>query len=194
MSVNVSILTDTAKAVSAATVKGYGDGVAAHTTRGWEKHNQSLVYATPYLDAAAHTSAVYSLRVSLTDSGGVDLPLILPINATGSTVVSGAPPTIISQPQNVVVAAGNPAQFFVGVISDTPVSYRWFKGGVAVSTGTASKLVFPSVKTSFAGAYYATAQNSNGSVVSSAGTLTIGSTGGYTGEPGFELHDVFWPF
>ncbi len=77
----------------------------------------------------------------------------------GSSVTQ-QPLTITSQPESAVVATeGQPASFSVKARGTGPISYQWWRNGVAVEGQTNSTLQFTAVKLTDAGFYTATVTN-----------------------------------
>jgi GH25 family lysozyme M1 (1,4-beta-N-acetylmuramidase)/alpha-tubulin suppressor-like RCC1 family protein len=86
-------------------------------------------------------------------------------------------PYITNQPQSLMVAAGAPAAFSVGVAGTTPFSYSWAKNGGALTNGGnisgqgTSNLSLASVQIGDVGTYSVTVTNVNGSALSTNATL-----------------------
>jgi acid phosphatase len=92
---------------------------------------------------------------------------------TGSTV-HVSPPSIITQPANQTVTAGQTATFTVVATGTAPLSYQWSKNGATVSGATSSTYTTPTTTTSDSGAQFTVlVSNSAGSVTSAAATLTV---------------------
>jgi hypothetical protein len=97
-------------------------------------------------------------------------------NAAVLTVTSGNTnaPTINLQPLSVNARAGTVVALTVGAAGAT--SYQWRKDGVAVTGGTAEILAIDNVGAADAGSYTVEVSNAQGSVTSTAATLTVAST------------------
>ena len=123
-------------------------------------------------------SGSFSVTVS-NDAGDVDS------NAATLNVYPGVPaavaPTIVTQPANVTVNAGNTATFAVGVDGSGPFSFQWRKDGVNIPGSTSAVLTLPSVTAGFAGGYSVVVSNAASTgVTSSSATLTVNSDGAAT--------------
>lgn len=82
-------------------------------------------------------------------------------------------PVISTQPQNVVVTAGQSASFNVAATGGA-LSYQWRKNGVNVAAnGNAATYSLASAQTADAGSYHVIVSNSLGTVASSAASLTV---------------------
>jgi hypothetical protein len=101
--------------------------------------------------------------------------------AEGANTVSigyhfpAAPPTITSQPANVVTTVGGTAAFSVGAAGVAPVTYQWYFDGMPVSGRTGSSLTFSSVAASNAGTYELIVTDPLGSTISHFVTLRAAS-------------------
>lgn len=115
----------------------------------------------------ATDAAVYSVVVS--NSVGS-------VTSAGATLtVNPAPvaPTLVTPPVGSVATAGSPVSFSVVAGGTAPLSYQWFRGGVAVAGATQATLLIPSVQDIHAGPYTVTVTNVAGSVSSLPVTLVV---------------------
>ncbi len=98
-------------------------------------------------------------------------------NAAVLTVTAGTPaavaPSIVTQPRDVSVNAGNTATFAVGVAGTGPFSFQWLRDGVLMNGATSAVLTFDSVAMPNAGAYSVRVTNSAGQVVSDNALLDV---------------------
>src|SRR5207249_90934 len=86
---------------------------------------------------------------------------------------SGAP-SIIAQPVNQTVTAGQSATFSVTATGTAPLSYQWNKNGTASSGATSAAYTTPPTTTADNGAQLTVAvSNTSGSVNSQAATLMV---------------------
>ena len=85
-------------------------------------------------------------------------------------------PSITTQPTSQSVTAGSSVSFSVVASGTATLSYQWRKGGTAISGATSATYSISSVATSDAGSYDVVVSNSEGSVTSSAATLTVTSS------------------
>src|SRR5439155_6261648 len=102
-------------------------------------------------------------------------------DARGNLIVqaaeSSAPPQILGQPQNQVVAPAEAASFSV-VLSDTSgVSYQWRFNGADIGGATTDALVVQNASAANEGAYTVVAANTSGSITSTPAMLWIDSDG-----------------
>ncbi len=186
---NTSIVTVTAKQATAQAITDYGAGVAAHLGGDWAKHNAVRVLGAEFKDAGGNTVALDTVRMEVTNPAtDVDAAVVVPATLVGESVIGGLPPIIVVQPQSQSVAPGSDVQFLVTAISDTPLTYQWQKNYVPVNGATAVTLVLPNAIAGDAGLYAVTVFNSNGSVLSSTGTLAVGVAGAPADNGGFLEH------
>jgi glucose/arabinose dehydrogenase len=84
------------------------------------------------------------------------------------------PPAIAYQPQDAIVALGEPASFFVSVGGSAPISYQWKKDGIDIPGADTNRLTLGSTSIGENGAEFSVAiSNSFGSIVSEVATLTV---------------------
>jgi hypothetical protein len=97
---------------------------------------------------------------------------VLSSNAT-LTVNPVVPPSIISQPTNQTVVAGNTASFSVAASGTAPLSYRWNFDGTNIVGATNTTLTLNNVQLNQAGSYAVLVTNAAGSILSSNALLTV---------------------
>ncbi len=85
----------------------------------------------------------------------------------------GTIPTIVTQPQDYTVVAGNTATFTVQAAGSPPLAYQWFHGAELISGATAATLQIPGATPADAGEYSVVVFNGAGYVLSSNATLTV---------------------
>ncbi len=88
------------------------------------------------------------------------------------SIITDNPPTILGQPQNVTVDAGNPATFNVSATGGT-LYYQWLFNGVNIPGATALGYTLPTAQTVNAGNYSVEVISPTGSVLSSNAVLTV---------------------
>jgi hypothetical protein len=99
-------------------------------------------------------------------------------NVVGSQVSSNAvltvrlPPTILSQPDDVVVDEGNSANFGVNATGEGTLTYQWRKDGELIGI-TASSFTINNAQLEHAGFYSVVVSNAGGSVTSESASLTV---------------------
>jgi Bacterial Ig-like domain (group 2) len=80
----------------------------------------------------------------------------------------------MQQPVSQTVVAGHTATFSVTVSGTGPISYQWYKGGIAISGATASSYTTPTTAMSDTGSVFTVVVlNSTGKVTSAPATLTV---------------------
>lgn len=95
-------------------------------------------------------------------------------------------PTIATQPASTTANAGASATFTVVAGGATPLTYQWFKNGVAIAGATSAIYTTPILTaTDNGGLYTVTVGNPYGTVTSTAATLTVNNPSSYTINPGF---------
>ncbi len=102
-------------------------------------------------------------------------PAIAAIYNAGSAGKCGLPPSILTQPQSQVAAAGANITFTVAAAGTPPLSYQWRANGTNVVGATGTSLTLSNVQPARAGSYSVLVTNSVGSVISSNAVLTINS-------------------
>ncbi len=130
---------------------------------------------------AGATSATYSIA----SAGGSDAGTYTVAIGNGTTtttssavtlVVNGGPPVITTNPQSQTALLGGSTSFAVAA-TNGPVTYQWYKDGVALIGATGQSLTLFGLQASDAGNYIVAVTNSgsigSGTVVSNAATLTL---------------------
>ena len=80
---------------------------------------------------------------------------------------------ILSQPQSQTTLAGDNVTFKVLAGGSAPISYQWFKAGIAITGATNSTLTLDNVQIGVSGTYFAVAGNLLGSATSNPAILTV---------------------
>jgi alpha-tubulin suppressor-like RCC1 family protein len=88
-------------------------------------------------------------------------------------VVGDGSPHIPRQPPYLMVYSGANASLTVGASGIQPLAYQWQYGGVNIAGATNPVMVLYNVQTANSGIYNVVVTNSNGSVTSSNGVLTV---------------------
>jgi hypothetical protein len=83
------------------------------------------------------------------------------------------PASIVAQPANQTVTAGQTATFTVGPSGTSPFGYQWIFKGTNIPGATAASLVLTNVQISQAGSYSVQVTNAYGSATSSNATLVV---------------------
>jgi hypothetical protein len=129
------------------------------------------------VDLAGKTAATLELvNVQTSDTGDYS---VVVSNAAGNApsaavrVQVNIPPSITTQPRSQTVNVGANVTLFVGATGTPPLSYQWFKGGVALEGKTSASLSLPNIQASDAGDYTVKVSNSVGEVTSAVATVAI---------------------
>ncbi len=112
----------------------------------------------------------YSVRVSNSAGSVVSQTATLAVAPAGTAV---QPVTIATQPGSVVVAPGMAANLAVTVSGSGPLSYEWFRNGVAVPGQTSAVYAISAASALDAGTYFVQVSNSAGTVSSAAGQVML---------------------
>ena len=99
------------------------------------------------------------------------------LSAALSVSASPVAPIFQYQPTSTSVNAGGTASFSVGIVGSAPISYQWYKGGVAIAGATAAALTFSSAQSTNAGVYSVSIANPGGTVTSANANLTVSVAG-----------------
>ncbi len=92
----------------------------------------------------------------------------------GSNPPPSGAPSIIGQPANVAVTAGQPANFSVNVTGTAPITYSWARNGVAIAGANAATYTLATTAVADSGAQFSVSvSNAQGSVTSTPATLTV---------------------
>jgi hypothetical protein len=100
-------------------------------------------------------------------------------SAAALLTITNKVPTIISQPASVVANVGDNPSFTVGAQGQNPLTYQWFKAGVALSDGgnvtgsSSATLSLGNVQVSDGAFYTVTVTDSTGSTGSAAAQLAV---------------------
>lgn len=106
-----------------------------------------------------------SYRAVVTNASGTSF-------TAGANLTVGVSPTISSQPTNLTVIAGSPANFSV-TASGGALNYQWRFNGNDLNGETGSVLAILSAQTPQEGGYSVVVSNATGSVTSQVATLTV---------------------
>jgi alpha-tubulin suppressor-like RCC1 family protein len=115
-------------------------------------------------------------NVQPAQAGNYSVQVMNPFGSTNSakaTLVVVAQPTILVQPVNQTLMAGNTAIFSVTAIGFSPLNYQWLFNGTNLAGNTNSLLTLAGVNTNDNGSYQVIVTNSYGSVTSAIATLTL---------------------
>jgi hypothetical protein len=162
----------TVTAGQSATFRVVATGTAPITYQ-WRKNGVAITgatgtsYTTPATVAGDSGS---SFMVVVSNSGGS-----VTSNAANLTVLS--PPRITTQPTNLSVRVRSTATFSVVATGSAPLSYQWYKNGVAVTGATAATYSFVTSRSDNNASIYVRVRNQLGSVNSNTVVLQLVSRG-----------------
>jgi hypothetical protein len=130
------------------------------------------------------TAASYTTPATTTADNGAKFDVIVSnkagsvtsSQATLTVTASAVAPTIITQPPNQTVTAGQTATFSVTASGTAPLSYQWRKNTANIGGATAASYTTPATTSADNGAKFdVVVTNSAGNVTSSQATLTVNS-------------------
>ncbi len=87
----------------------------------------------------------------------------------------GTAPSITTAPRAVVAVGGAPVEFSVVAGGSAPLTYQWYKDGVALVGACASRFVLPYARNADCGQYTVRVTNGTGAVTSPAAALALGA-------------------
>ncbi len=138
----------------------------------WAKDGTAIAGATSATLTLTNvqSAAAGSYTVTVTNSVGTTTgnPAVLTV-----TLPPPVAPTIATQPVSRTVDINLTATFTVVATGTAPLSYQWFKDGVAIDGATVATLSLPVVQPTAAGSYTVTVTNAQGSAPSNAAVLTV---------------------
>ncbi len=139
----------------------------------WERNGTPIAgaasssYTTPPTTTADNSSRFV---VIISDKAGS----VTSNPATLTVTTANVAPSLISQPVDQTVTAGQTATFSVTASGTAPLSYQWFKNGTAIGTATSPTYTTPAETTSDNGAQFTVVvSNSVGKGTSTAAALTV---------------------
>ena len=140
----------------------------------WQFDSANLAGATntsyTVASAQAANAGTYTVLVSNVVGVVTSAPAVLSFQAAPLN----AAPSILEQPENLIVAIGQRAVFSVTASGAAPLQYQWYFNHEKIAWATNATLALPSVaSTGFDGAFYVVVSNSSGSATSSNATLTV---------------------
>ena len=124
----------------------------------------------------------YSVRVSNAAGNATSQAATLAVAPVGGTP-SLQPVVVVTQPGSVVVAPGMSAQLAVTVTGSGPMSYAWFRNGVAVPGQTSAVFSIAAASALDAGSYVVHVSNAAGTTISGAGQVMLLGAPAITAQP-----------
>jgi hypothetical protein len=135
------------------------------------------------------TSTTYTTPAAVLGDNG-SLFTIIVTNTAGTatggpaTLTVNTAPTITTEPANQTVNAGQTATFNVVASGTGPLTYQWYKGGVAIGGATSSTYTTPATVSGDSGSIFTvTVTNAGGTVTSTPATLTVNTPPVITSPP-----------
>jgi hypothetical protein len=138
----------------------------------WRKNTVNILGAT---------AASYTTPATATTDNGSKFDIVVG-NSVGSitsapatlTVNAAVAPTIMTQPANQMVIAGQTATFSVVASGSAPLSYQWEKNGSAITGAISVSYTTPATTTADSGELFRVAvSDSGGNITSMSATLTV---------------------
>jgi N-acetyl-anhydromuramyl-L-alanine amidase AmpD len=142
-----------------------GTGTLSYQWR-FNSTNLTGATATSYTRTKAQLIDAGSYSVVVTDTTGS-------MTSSNAVLTVNAPPTIIGQPQDQVVSAGQPVTFTVTASGTQPFSYQWRFNGANIPGASASSYTVISPQGADSGFYSVLMTNALGSALSSNGLLVV---------------------
>jgi hypothetical protein len=146
---------------------------SAPLTYQWQKNSANIVgaaaasYTTP-ATAAGDNGATFDLIVTNSVGNITSQKATLTVNTTG------VEPTIVTQPANQTVSAGQTATFSVVASGTAALTYQWQMNGTAITGATSSSYTTPVTTTTNSGEQFRVViTNAFGNITSSTATLTV---------------------
>lgn len=129
---------------------------------------------------AANAEIGFSNTIQITTGGG-GVPPSLPSEMTGLQgfqLGQSLPPTITQGPDSVQVQEGAAASLSVLTQGAPPMTYQWYRNGVAVPGATSSTLDFTPAELADSGSYHVEVSNAFGSAQSNLAVVSVLGNGG----------------
>lgn len=136
----------------------------------WKKNNIPIY---------GEISSNLSIRNARSEDAGIYMVDVSNVNGSvtsrWATLTVNSSPQITSQPEDVSTCGGRLALFRVAASGTEPLSYKWYKNGIAIQGENCASLTIDSVSPNDAGDYTADVTNSCGTATSRKARLTYNS-------------------
>ena len=139
------------------------------------------------VDIPGATSALFSLpTVSTLDAGSYELVatnIVASVSSAAAVLSVNEPVSVTTQPVGLAVNPGATATLSVVATGTAPLSYQWYRNGVALVGGTAATLSISPAQVADAGDYKVTISNTVGTVASASALLSINEAVSFSSQP-----------
>jgi hypothetical protein len=136
----------------------------------WTKNGSAIAGAT----ASAYTTPVTAGSDSGSTYGVTVSNMAGTVTAPVATLTVNVPPMMTAQPGSMRVDAGTTATFHASAKGTAPMTYQWYRGGVAIGGATGGSYTTAATAGSDDGAVFSvSASNVAGTVMSVAATLSV---------------------
>jgi hypothetical protein len=134
----------------------------------------SSSYTTPPT-VVGNSGSVFT--VTVTNAGGT-------VTSTPATLTVNTAPLIVTQPANQTVSVGQTATFSVTASGTAPLTYQWYKGGVAIGGATSNTYTTPATVLGDSGSLFSViVTNGSGTATGGPATLTVNTAPIITSQP-----------
>lgn len=140
----------------------------APLTYQWYLNGTAIGGATTstYTVTGATINSAGTYMVKLTNPDGA-------VSSQGASLTVIAPPTIITQPIDLVVNRGQAASFTAAVSSQAAVTFQWYYNSAVITGATSATLALSNIQLTQQGSYQLTVNNSAGSISSRVANLRV---------------------
>jgi hypothetical protein len=158
----------TVTAGQSATFSVVATGTAPITYQ-WRKNGSAIAGAT----GASYTTPATTFADNGSRFDVVVVNSVGTITSNAATLTVQSPPQITTQPTSLTVQVRSTATFSVVATGTAPLSYQWYKNGVAVTGATAATYSFVTARSDNNASLYVRVMNQLGSVNSNTVTLQL---------------------
>jgi hypothetical protein len=158
----------TVTAGQSATFSVVATGTAPITYQ-WRRNEESISGAT----GASYTTPATTFADNGSRFDVVVVNSVGTITSNAATLTVQSPPQITTQPTSLTVQVRSTATFSVVATGTAPLSYQWYKNGVAVTGATAATYSFVTARSDNNASLYVRVMNQLGSVNSNTVTLQL---------------------